>query len=130
MRKAETAAHSPGDGALLHPQLQELQQIREHKAPQGGWCHCLVSQISLAQRFFIFSQLLPAPTYSLLAITVDASPSNCSSEMHHLDFPATKNCLTERSLVIPAFLFLFPLTPKPFTAHISFSGSPPACQLC
>lgn len=128
MSKAETAAHTPGEGQCRSPAPPSAGAIAAyqgaHGSPgsQGGWWCCLLSQISLAKRFFLSSFLL-TPCHH-----VCASPSNCSSEMHNLDFPATKNWLTKRtsqpSLVVPAFLFLLPLTPKPFRAHISFSGPP------
>lgn len=127
MSKAETAAHTPGEGHCRSPAPPSAGGIAAYQGAHGSpgsQAGCLLSQISLAKRYFLSSFLL-TPCHH-----VCASPSNCSSEMHNLDFPATKNWLTKRtsqpSLVIPAFLFLLPLTPKPFySPHLIFWASPP-----
>lgn len=106
---------------LLCPQLLEFCISGSTRLPRVSGRLVTLSDKSNFTWTKISFHLLPAHTYSLLAITVSASPSSCRSEKNYLYFPPTKNWLAKRtsqtSLVIPAFLFLLPLTPKP-TAHI------------
>lgn len=114
-------------GALLHPGIAEYQGAQGSPGLRelGG---------TVFKSDLPCTGILSAPSCSHLftAITGTASPSHCSSEMHYLYLPATKNWLTTKKQQTQpghsAFLLLPPLTPKPFTAHSSFSGSPQLCS--
>lgn len=77
-----------------------------------------LSQISLAQRF------LSAPSCSHLpAITGSASPSHCSSEMHYLYLPETKNWLAKNKKQ-PTDKSGYPCFSAPITTHSQAFCSP------
>lgn len=112
--------------------ILELQNTRGHRGPQGpreAGGTVFKSDFPCTKIFF---QLLPAhtslPSQAVLPPHTAAQKCIiCICQKPRTGWQKIKNN-PQTSLVIPAFLLLSPLTPKPFAAHSSFSGSPQICS--